>query len=156
MPIPDYEACMFPLLKLLADGQVHTVKQLSQRVADHFNLTDDERQQLLPSGQQSYIHNRVGWAKSYMKKAGLLENPSRGKVRITDEGRAVLSGNPPAIDCTFLKRYPSFVEFWAKKGTVSRDEEVTDTDVAVDSEQTPDEAIESAYQNIREALADDL
>jgi restriction system protein len=77
--IPDYETCMIPLLRLLADGEVHIMKELTRLVADHFNLTDEERQWMLPSGQQSYINNRVGWAKSYLKKAGLLENPSRGK-----------------------------------------------------------------------------
>lgn len=155
MPIPDYESCMLPLLKLLADGEIHTVKQLSQSVADYFNLTDDERQQLLPSGQQSYIHNRVGWAKSYMKKAGLLENQVRGKVRITDVGLAALAQNPTLIDCDYLKAYPSFVEFWAEKRSVRSTDEV-DASVEVETEQTPDEAIESAYQSIREALADDL
>lgn len=155
VPIPDYESCMLPLLRLLADGELHTVKQLSQCVADHFNLTDEERQELLPSGQQSYIHNRVGWAKSYLKKAGLLENPYRGKVRITDAGRTVLAQNPTLINCDFLKSYPSFVDFWAQKRPVRSEEEV-DTSSEVETEQTPDEAIETAYQEIREALADDL
>jgi restriction system protein len=103
---------MKPLLMLLADGQVHTMKDMTKEVADHFNLTEEERQQILPSGQQTYINNRVGWAKSYMKKAGLLENPARGKIRITTEGRAVLAENPSAINCNYLKRYPQFVEFW--------------------------------------------
>jgi restriction system protein len=90
---------MVPLLKLLIDGELHVVKELAQRVGDHFGLTDEERQRMLPSGQQTYINNRVGWAKSYLKKAGLLENPSRGKVRITNEGRIVLAEAPVSINC---------------------------------------------------------
>jgi restriction system protein len=78
MAIPDYETCMLPLLSRLADGEVHTMKDLSRQVANHFGLTEEERQRVLPSGQQSYINNRVGWAKPYMKKAGLLENPGGG------------------------------------------------------------------------------
>src|SRR5215211_7111000 len=99
---------MVPLLRLLADGEIHTMKELTRLVADHFNLTVEERQQILPSGQQTYINNRVGWAKSYLKKAGLLENPSRGKVRITDEGMAVLKKSPTLINCEYLMRYPAF------------------------------------------------
>src|SRR5215211_3279000 len=106
---------MVPLLRLLADGEIHTMKELTRLVADHFNLTVEERQRMLPSGQQTYINNRVGWAKSYLKKAGLLENPSRGKVRITNEGRAVLTEAPAAINCEYLMKYPSFVEFWKQK-----------------------------------------
>jgi len=154
--IPDYETCMIPLLKQLADGNLHTMKDLSQRIADHFGLTDEERQRLLPSGQQSYINNRVGWAKSYLKKAELLENPSRGKVRITDEGRSVLRDAPSAINCEYLMRYPSFVEFWKQKRRTESDESEAAIAVTTDSDRTPDEAIQTAYDDIRDALADDL
>ncbi|MFN0020349.1 MAG: winged helix-turn-helix domain-containing protein [Pirellulaceae bacterium] len=112
MPIPDYQECMLPLLQSLADGEVHSAKELTQRVSDHFKLTDEDRQKLLPSGHQTYISNRVGWAKSYLKKAGLVANPTRGKIQITVEGRAVLTAPPIEIDCEFLKKYPSFVDFW--------------------------------------------
>jgi restriction system protein len=154
--IPDYESCMIPLLKLLADGNLRTMKELSQQIADHFGLTDEERQRLLPSGQQSYINNRVGWAKSYLKKAGLLENPSRGKVRITEEGRSVLRDAPPAINCEYLMRYPSFVEFWKQKRRTESDEGEPETTATSESDRTPDEAIQTAYDEIRDALADDL
>jgi restriction system protein len=157
MAIPDYEACMLPLLTRLADGQIHTMKELSQQVADHFGLTDEERQRVLPSGQQSYISNRVGWAKSYMKKAGLIENPSRGKVRITEEGRTVIAESPPSLNCEYLKKYPSFVEFWKeKRKSISDDGDDASMNGQLLDEQTPDEAIEAAYKDIRTALADDL
>jgi len=157
VPIPDYEACMLPLLKLLADGELHAMKDLKDQVADHFSLTDDERQKMLPSGQQSYISNRVGWAKSFMKKAGLLENPLRGKVRITSEGRTVLSSPPPEIDCNYLKKYPPFVEFLNQERKPASIAATTPTGNGQGvQEQTPDEAIESAYQDIRDSLAYDL
>lgn len=115
---------------------------------------------MLPSGQQSYINNRVGWAKSFLKKAGLLENPVRGKVRITSEGRAVLAASPKEIDCKFLKQYPSFVEFIGteKKGTDVLEPEVMSKNPLTRQtvEQTPDDAIEFGYKAIRESLAYDL
>lgn len=154
--IPDYESCMVPLLKFLLDGEVHTMKELAQRMADHFSLTDDERQRMLPSGQQTYINNRVGWAKSYLKKAGLLENPSRGKVRITNEGRVVLTEAPAAINCDYLMKYPSFVEFWKQKRKPSAPEAEALPDDVPEMDRTPDEQIEAAYDDIRSALADDL
>src|SRR4051812_41855966 len=132
------------------------MKEMAQRMADHFGLTEDERQRILPSGQQSYINNRVGWAKSYLKKAGLVENPSRGKVRITNEGRSVLAEAPASINCEYLMKYPSFVEFWRQKRKPTPS---TNGDLLVkasDDDRTPDEAIESAYEEIRNALADDL
>jgi len=147
---------MVPLLKFLADGEVHTMKELAHRMADHFNLTDDERQRLLPSGQQTYINNRVGWAKSYLKNAGLLENPSRGKVRITHEGRVVLAEGPTGINCEYLMKYPSFVEFWKQKRKPTTLEAEVPQEDGPDMDRTPDEAIESAYEDIRGALADDL
>lgn len=157
MPIPDYESCMLPLLKLLADGETHTMKEASQKIADFFKLTDEERHEVLPSGQQTYIHNRVGWAKSYMKKAGLLENPSRGKTRITEEGRTVLAEAPARINCEYLKRYPTFVEFWKqKRKPASPGNDEMPEPRPLSDEQTPDEAIQSAYDSIRDALADDL
>src|SRR5687767_1139247 len=156
MAIPDYESCIMPLLGLLSDGDLHTMRDLAQRIADHFKLDEEERQRLLPSDQQSYISNRVAWAKSYLKKAGLLENPSRGKVRITSEGQSVLGEARSAINCEYLMRYPSFVEFWKqKRSPASAEPEAAQAEVSKD-DRTPDEAIESAYEEIRDALADEL
>jgi len=154
--IPDYESCMVPLLRLLADGEIHAMKELTQGIADHFGLTEEERQRMLPSGQQAYISNRVGWAKSYLKKAGLLENPTRGKVRITSDGRVVLKEAPPAISCEYLMKYPAFVDFWKQKRKPASIEAENDADDTPELDRTPDEAIESAYKDIRSALADDL
>jgi restriction system protein len=154
--IPDYESCMIPLLRLLADGEIHVMKELTQGIADHFGLSEEERQRMLPSGQQAYISNRVGWAKSYLKKAGLLENPTRGKVRITREGQIVLKEAPPAINCEYLMKYPAFVDFWKQKRKPVSIETENEADETPELDRTPDEAIESAYKDIRSALADEL
>ena len=114
MAIPDYEDCMLPLLEVLADGQLWTMSQVTNGISDRFELSDEERQTMLPSGQQTYVSNRVAWAKTYLKHAGLLANPSRGKVRITEAGKQALSAKPPRIDRQYLKQYPGFVEFMQK------------------------------------------
>ena len=86
MAIPDYQSVMLPLLRYAADGQEHSVREAIEALADEFHLTDEERKELLPSGGQATFDNRVGWARTYMKKAGLLESPRRSYFKIT--GRA--------------------------------------------------------------------
>jgi len=86
MAIPDYQACMLPLLKLAGDRNDHALKDAVPTLADQFQLTDAERSELLPSGQQLLFHNRVSWANTYLKKAGLLRSPRRGFFAITDRG----------------------------------------------------------------------
>src|SRR5687768_7403833 len=98
MPIPDYQDCMLPLLEALADGKDHQLRAITAALADRFGLTETERKELLPSKSQPVIANRVAWAKTYLKKAGLLAQPGRGVVRITEEGRAVLAKRPSRID----------------------------------------------------------
>ena len=78
MAIPDFQTVMLPFMKTLQNGQLWTMKDLTEQLAVHFNLTDSDRHELLPSGQQSIFSNRVAWAKSHIKNAGLIGNPSRG------------------------------------------------------------------------------
>ena len=114
MAIPDFQSVMLPLVKILGDGQERTMREVTDLLAESFHLTDREREELLPSGQQSLFNNRVGWAKSHLKAAGLLENPLRGRVRISDLGRQVLAEKPPAINMKFLKRFPAYCDFIGK------------------------------------------
>ena len=114
MAIPDFQSVMLPLVKVLGDGQERTMREVTDLLAESFHLTDQEREELLPSGQQSIFSNRVGWAKSHLKAAGLLENPVRGRVRISDLGRQVLAEKPPAINVKFLKRFPAYCDFIGK------------------------------------------
>jgi len=141
---------MLPVLELTADGQDHRLRDLTKAVADHFALTDLEREEMLPSGQQTMISNRVAWAKTYLKKAGLLANPLRGMVRITEEGKKVLSQKPAKIDNEFLRRYGSFSEFYNRNAI----EETAD--VLPDKTATPEESLESSYSILHDALSDEL
>src|SRR5262245_39049401 len=111
MAIPDFQTLMLPLLEALADGTEHTMRDVTARLADRFRLTEAEQQQLLPSGQNRLFVNRVAWAKAHLKAAGLIDNPSRGKVRLAVEGKKVLDQKPAKIACSLLKRYPSYLAF---------------------------------------------
>ena len=117
MAIPDYQSCMLPLLKFYADGQEHTFREAVEALATEFKLTDQERREMLPSGQQEVFDNRVGWARTYMKKAGLIESPKRGVNRITQRGLDVLKQKPDRIDVSFLAQFQEFKEFRALRHT---------------------------------------
>lgn len=108
MPIPDYQSIMLPLLQFASDGGEHRSRDGITALAHHFNLTPEEVATLLPSGQDYLFGNRWGWARTYLKKAGLIAYPSRGKFQITSEGRSLLSEQPAKINVALLKRYPSF------------------------------------------------
>lgn len=152
MPIPDYQTIMLPLLKFASDGQEHSRRDTLDVLAETFGLTSEERSQLLSSRQQTVFDNRVGWARTYLKQAGLLETTRRGYYRITERGRRVLSQNPPKIDVAFLQQFPEFVEF--KRRTRTRLDEVEDEET--DGTRTPEEVIEAAYQKLRQELAGEL
>jgi restriction system protein len=94
MSIPDYQSIMLPLLKFASDGLEHSLRETIEALADKFGLTGDERSELLPSGQQAVFDNRVGWARTYLKKAGLLETTRRGYYKITERGQEVLRKKP--------------------------------------------------------------
>ena len=111
MPIPDYQTLMLPLLKLAGDGAVHSKRDTVPELASKFGLTEEEQKELLPSGKQEIFDNRVGWARTYLKKALLIDYVQRGQFRITERGKQVLAENPPQIDNAFLCRFPEFVEF---------------------------------------------
>jgi restriction system protein len=147
---------MLPLLRFAADGKEHALKEAVAGLAVEFQLTDAEKNEYLPSGQQTVFQNRVGWARTYMKKAGLLASPRRGFLAITDRGRSVIAERPAAIDVNFLERFPEFVEFKAlrhEKAEVPADE----TDVPPgEVGKTPHEALESAYDRLRSELAAEI
>jgi restriction system protein len=111
MSIPDYQTVMLPLLKLVAKYDQIKMSGVTQLIADEFRLTEDERRELLPSGKQPIIQNRVAWARTYLKKAGLLDSPQRGVIEISDRGKKVLSENPKTINIIFLRQFPEFLDF---------------------------------------------
>ena len=152
--IPDYQSLMLPLLKLVVDKQEHKYRDLIENLATEFQISDEERRELLPSGNQAIFDNRVGWAKTYLKKAGLLDSPKRATFLITDLGIETLRKRPIRIDAKYLRQFPKFLEFQnASRSENDSEEEIISQEV---SQQTPEESLEKAYQRIRKSLASEL
>lgn len=156
MSIPDYQTVMLPLLCYLGDGLEHTLNESVDAVANEFKLTPEERIQFLPSGTSTVIGNRVGWARTYMKKAGLLESPRRGAFKITERGVQVLSTKPQRIDVKFLDQFPEFVEFRTVRGDGESAAGVSAAVAAPVTVATPEEALEDAYDRLRSGLESEL
>ncbi len=153
MAVPDYQSIMLPLLKHVSDNNVHALKAVVEALAAHFDLTEVERREMLPSGMQTAFDNRVAWARTYLKKAGLVDSPKRATIQITARGREVLGQAPSRIDVNFLKRFPEFVAFQtAKRDTRPASQEATEQEDA----QTPEEILDSAYEQIRATLGQEL
>ena len=150
--IPDYQTLMLPVLKTAEKGALHTQDAI-EKLAEIYNLTEEERAHLLPSGKQRTFDNRVHWAKSYLKQAGLLKYPSRGIFELTEEGRRLLSTDIELINNNYLRRYESFQAFQNRKGGTSEDESVPDVE---ESGSTPDEILRDAHRKINSALAAEL
>lgn len=157
MAIPDYQSVMLPLLKLaVSRNEEMSTDEAVEALASQLNLNNDDLKQMLPSGIQPTFLNRIGWAATYMKKAGLLAPTRRGYYRITQRGRDLLKENPSTINVKTLKQYPEFQRFQALKGTRSGDKK-NDSIVNLDLEGiTPSEALEKAYENLRDTLAEEL
>ncbi len=146
MAIPDYQTVMLPLLRFLGDGNEHNIGEVVESLAAEFDLSAGERQQLLESGQQTIIRNRAGWARTYLKKAGLIESTRRGFFRITRRGQSVLASKPGCVDVKYLERFPEFVAF-----RELRHERADESSAPIDSQAdaTPEEALDAAYQRLR-------
>jgi len=151
MPIPDYQALMRPLLARLADGHVHPLSELRAELIEELGLTNEEAWDRLPSGRQTVFSNRLGWAKTYLDKAGLLETPKRAHYRITERGRQALAECPDSIDNEYLKHFEEFHDFVGQKPGA-----VTEPDHAAERVTTPDEQIANAHQALVASLADEL
>lgn len=158
MAVPVYDAFYSAILELLADGETHTSKETIGHCADVFHLDQADREEMLESGRQTVLANRVGWARTYLKKAGLISSPSKGKYQITDAGKAALKDAGSRIDNDYLLRFESFRDF--TKAAVSSDEDNgKGSSVAAlkpDEERTPSEMMDLAYRDINRQLADDL
>jgi restriction system protein len=157
MGLPGYQEFMRPLLEAISDGAEHNVREAYAAAADRLQLTDADRQELNPSGTQRLIDNRVGSARTYLLRAGLLESPRRAIVRITQRGREELSGGT-RIDSRFLRQFPEFIEFvrGGDREGIDVGDEKQPIAPSIGPERTPDELIESGFRQVQSALASDL
>lgn len=150
MAIPKFQEITLPMLKLSSDGNVWSLADARQELAKHFQLTEEELEELLPSGRQARYANRVAWAKVYLERGGLLSSPKRAHFQITERGREVLQNPPEEISIKFLSQYPEFQEFR------SRSSKISETESDDESSDTPEEVLESAYLTIRKNLASEV
>ncbi len=151
MSIPDFQSFFKPLLEIAADGKEHSIKDAISIIANQMKLTEDDLKELLPSGTQTKFRNRVSWAKSYFIQAKVLEPSKRGFFNITERGRELLKEGHDRIDIKILNQYPEFVEFHTSKIS----EHSTPNESGI-SDETPEESLQKAYQNIRNDLASEI
>ena len=152
MPIPDYQTVMLPFLQYLSDQKGHHLKEIKEHLKSHFTLTDEETLQLLASGKSTIFSNRIGWARTYLKKAGLIEPESRGTHKITQRGLDLLKTNPIKIDNSVLKKYPEYLEFIGKNESMDEPESINAPVTSI----TPEESLEKSYYTIRKNIAQEL
>jgi restriction system protein len=151
MTIPEYQSLMLPVLKSAVDGEVR-LSIVGKSIATDLGLSDEDLLELLPSGKQTVFVNRVGWAKTYLVKAGLLKSTRRGHFCLTERGQSVLASNPARIDRNFLMQFEEFRQFQA----TTSDRDSTLESAVVESAETPDEIMRSAHQQVEAALAQEL
>lgn len=161
MAIPKYDKMYREFLDVLSDGKEHKIGEIRDKLATVFNVTEEERKIMLPSRKHPLFNDRVNWTSCYLKKAGLIENISRGMFRVTDRGSDVLTENISTIDNNYLRSFDSFKEFLSIDGaTSSQHKHVPKTDLptqtAVISSESPQDILEDAYDRINVALVDDV
>lgn len=154
LAVPGYQKFMYPFLSELKDVKERTLQEMYLILANHFDLTEDEREELLPSGNQRVFHNRIGWARTYLNKAGLIKTVRRATFCITEEGEAVLS-NPEIkrIDNAFLMRYESFRDFKGVGKINDNNKMITNN---IDTEKTPRELLDENYKLLKEETTNEL
>jgi restriction system protein len=159
MAVPDFQAFMLPLMSELADGQEHDLKDLYATLALKLGLSDEDKDELLPSGKQRVYHSRIGWARTYLKKAGLLHTVKRARFIITEDGKNLLATHPPVINKSMLEQYPSYMEFLQlSKSNAKDNSSVPSSNLIVDEENelSPTEQISVSFKTIQSELVDEL
>ncbi len=155
--IPTYEECMLPTLQALADGKPHSAKEVRQYIINHFSLTEEEQQMMMPNKRVRRLNSKSGWAITYMKVAGLIQAIQRGVYTITPAGKKLLASNLEAVNTKMLlERYPIFRSWYNRSIGKDDTNEVIQNNPSENVEITPEEQIEGAYQQMRSALVEDL
>lgn len=153
MAVPKYNEFFSPILTLLSDNKQHSTKEIRVYCIAHFSLTEDDVQQTTSSGKQNLLNDRIGWAKTYLKKAGLIECPSRSQYLITEEGQKAVRYGTQNVTVEYLKQYESFRKFWDPLSYASASVSLKESEHI---EQSPKEIIESSVKQINDSLADTL
>lgn len=150
--IPDFQSIMLPLLRLLENGEPKTLNEVMKELTSHYNLTEEHLRIKVPSGQMGLFRNRVGWTRSYLKKAGLIKYPDRGVYEITEVGKNYLQTNPIELRMKQLEKFPEYQEWRETFGDSSSREKTT----IRNEEQTPEEVLASSVLELNNELATEL
>lgn len=154
MAIPSFQDFMLPMLELMRDGEPHKMLDIKEKLAEYFNLSEEEKKMRLPSGKQVVYKFRIGWARTYLYYAGLIERVDKGVYKITERGLEVLREKPSKINVNYLMRFPEFREF-LNKGNEKTTEDDKSTQ-GISETETPIETIDRAYQFIKDQLAKEI
>lgn len=152
MALPKYNELYVPFLKALNDEKIHSIKEIKDYVSSFLNIGESEILERLPSGNQTIYNNRIGWARTYLKKAGLINATQRAHFQITSEGKKLLESGVVITDKLLAEKYPDFAAFKGSKKVNDKASESVKEDIV----ETPQETFERIYKTINEQLADDL
>ncbi|MGQ0542621.1 MAG: restriction endonuclease [Blastocatellia bacterium] len=154
MAVPDFQTLMLPFLEISSDRAEHTYSELVERLSSQFGLSDDEKNELVPSGRQTKLLNRIYWIFTHFKHAKLVESVRRGAFIITDRGSDLVKSRPGRVDLKLLATYPEYNDFRKRKG---RDNgKKNGSTILDDVVKTPDELLHDSYAAIRLTIASDL
>eukprot|EP01035_Chromulina_nebulosa_P034908 gene34908-46896_t len=154
--IPDFQTIMLPFLQFLNDGKEHEINEIKELIYETFKLTDKEINEVLPSGRQKVINNRIGWARTYLKKAGLIEYSKRATFKITPDGLSILKTKPTRIDVKFLEKLPAFQQWKVSYQSLLPEENNKQVATETDVNKTPEELLEYSFTKLREELIVEL
>lgn len=152
MQIPKYFEMHRPILEFLKDEKIHSFSEVKMYIIDHFKLDQESLSEVLPSGRQTVFSNRIGWARTYLKKAGLIDSPARASFSISKEGLNVLLENPKIIDKAYLMKFESFREFQQ----ISNESHDNNTSIENRQDETPDDTFEESFRKINKTLGDEI
>lgn len=156
MAIPDFQSIMLPLLLSLGDGRERSISDLNEEVSQHFRMSPQDLAEKMTSGQGKF-KNRVAWSKLHLKKAGLIEYPSRGITRITSRGQEFLRRNPASLRMKDLFEFPEYIEFRERKDSSDADVSNIVEQASSEPDSTPpDEMMDSAYAHLTSTLASEI
>lgn len=155
MAIPTYNQFYRAILEKLEDGNIHGSKEIISYCTQAFHISEEDQLLLLESGNQTVLSSRISWARTYLKKAGLITSPKRGYFQITELGKIALAGNK-TIDNAYLSQFKSFQDFTKRSNKETAKTNSMPLTPAVENVQTPREIMDTAFNDINEQLADDL
>lgn len=157
MAIPKYNELYRLVLLSLQDGGTHSMKEVRDFIISTLHLTEQDLAETLPSNPKSSVFSgRVGWAKTYLLKAQMIDSPQRGHIFITPSGKALLESGISITNTVLAQKCPEFLDFYRRKNSGSDSITLAPDEVQAEAPETPQETFDRVYAIINEQLADDL